>query len=743
IRIWRVQRTQEQLMDNLFSRLKGERQDLIAYYTFDDVSTEVDATQLYDQGLRGNHITLPEGDALPRTILSTAPVGDDASMVRSALAGVGTSFHQKADEALYVQEYGDLQKDSRGNTTGVMKRCYAYLQDGVWKLFTGYKVGNLITEWIGQANFNPQIIGYVEGDPPVPSENLTDGAISVDIHNYSFIGQLSNIELSESEVVSYNISSSTEGSIDGAFDAAIKMGGGNKTMLITAPMGFGIGTEATDLDFEVGLKGHFEGSAGWSNEESFGTSINKTQTIAIELGGAWESPSADKQLNPTLGRRLLAGNVGFAIVQSETADIFALRLAHNHALVSFSIRPNPDIPKDKNIIPFPINPRYIKQGTLDGRVGYDDQGSIVLDPDYANASGYGEYSYFKPKEAYALKRKIEKQEQALKSFYDNAGTDYSSLSSQIVGSAAKAAGSLLAGASPLAAQSIQEVSDKTQTFSSNKGLPEKFAKRDIANTYIWTADGGFYAESTETADVRTESTSGSFSFSGSVGGTFNTEIEIFSFGIGVEFEAALGGGYSTSRTRDKESEKTFGMEMGHDVPGDLQVYYRDEDGDLKRRYDADGNPVNAVGKVDAYRWMSFYLDSAKENFEDLYYKVIDPVWLAESDHPNAIAIRQAQQNEKKPACWRVLHRVTFVSRLLPEMTDDTVASPLEQAMRAENVESNWQLIKKIEPFVKNKTGDAVAFSNAVRQALQDYLPELVPHATEVIQYLQLYYGMED
>ncbi|MEB3192238.1 MAG: LamG-like jellyroll fold domain-containing protein, partial [Snowella sp.] len=47
VRIWKVARTQEQIQDNLFSRIKGEKQDLIANYTFDLESQ----TELFDQSL--------------------------------------------------------------------------------------------------------------------------------------------------------------------------------------------------------------------------------------------------------------------------------------------------------------------------------------------------------------------------------------------------------------------------------------------------------------------------------------------------------------------------------------------------------------------------------------------------------------------------------------------------------------------------------------------------------------------
>ena len=43
-------------------------------------------------------------------------------------------------------------------------------------------------------------------------------------------------------------------------------------------------------------------------------------------------------------------NTGLALVQSDTADVFALRMEHTGALVSYEMRPNPNIPKDWNIL---------------------------------------------------------------------------------------------------------------------------------------------------------------------------------------------------------------------------------------------------------------------------------------------------------------------------------------------------------------------------------------------------------
>ncbi len=157
-------------------------------------------------------------------------------------------------------------------------------------------------------------------------------------------------------------------------------------------------------------------------------------------------------------------------------------------------------------------------------------------------------------------------------------------------------------------------------------------------------------------------------------------------------------------------------------------------------FDDNGNAVTAAGKVDAYRFKTFYLDSSERNFEDLFGKVVDPIWLT-SDHPNAVALSQANQSDKKPPCWRVFHRVTFVSRILPDFPDPT-AAPLESTLKAQNIDSNWQLIQKLDPFVRNQTQDLSRFGDAVRRALQTYLPELVSHSNEIISYLALYYGIE-
>ncbi|MGB1014843.1 MAG: LamG-like jellyroll fold domain-containing protein, partial [Nannocystaceae bacterium] len=512
VRIWRTKRTPEQVVDNLFCRLKGESQDLLAYYPFDGASTSTEATSVHDHSLRGLHLTWPSEAAKPAVQVSSAPIGHDMPGVRSTLAGIDTAFHLRVSTAAAVEEYGDLQEDEHGNTFGVLKRAYSYLQEGRWQLFTGYKVGNLRSEWIGQAQFDPQVVGYLEGIPPVPSENMTEGQMDPRTMNWADIGLMAGVEVTESDSVTYTLGSSTEGSQESAFEASAEFAFDNDFLISIAPLGFGKVVKALEVEASAGVKGSFETAGGWANEARLGTTVNRTRTLSASMGGGWESPDPSEQLNPGLGRRLLVGNAGFALVQSETADIYALRLQHNNALVSFRMVPNPDIPKDWNVISFPINPLYTKQGTLDGRIGFNEQGAPVYDPDYANAEGYGEYSYFKPREAYALRRRIQLDEQRRLHYFATKGVDEKRFKSNKLGAVAGQAASLmLKELNPDVADMMQSaqrsMGDSGTTF---KSLPAQHAKRNLVNTYVWTADGGFYKEETATTDIRTESASGNF-----------------------------------------------------------------------------------------------------------------------------------------------------------------------------------------------------------------------------------------
>lgn len=760
VRIWRTVRRHEEILDNLFTRIKGEQRDLIANYTFDEDTIE----EVKDRGLRLNHLRAESGLEKPIYILSTAPISNDTAQVRSAIAGIKTRFHEQISDRPAVVEYADAQRLADGRLIGIHKRCYSYTKEGKWVLLTGYKVGNLVTEWVSQVQFSPQIIGYIEGAPPVPSENMTEGCCST----ATSLNGTSEIMLEESESVHYTVSTSKESGFISGFEAEAKIGAKFEPRTIAAPLGIGLSIKLPSFEISSDNKLSMEANGSWSGGESFGSGQNVSRKMSARLGGSWDVLDSTQWANDSLTRRFIPANTGFAFVESETADIYALRLEHNSALVAFRILPNPDIPKDTNIISFPINPFYSKQGTLDGRIGYAKDGTVVTEKEYAHAKGYGEYSYYKPKEAYTLKKRIERETQQLKEFYRNfnevppgsrmmaklaggaataavllgaGGAKASGLSGTATAAAPVLAGAMVAGGMSGTIGSLVDA-----TTNSNNHLPEKYARRNLCNTYVWTADGGFYEEATQISQVQTESKSGSYAFTGKMKGGFSIKLS-----AGAESEYGLngtmGGSLNLTKSKSEEASQSFSLKLNLSVPDNLQRYKYNQENDVSSGvtpvYDLQNNPEKHAGKVDAYRFMTFYLEPQLENFEDFFGKVADPIWLAESQHPNAIALRQANQSNKKPKCWRVFHRVTFCSRILPDFQSSAQPS-LEKSMKDINIVSNYELIRRLDPFVRNNTGNFIELAEAVKLTVTTHLPQLASEQdlAKITLFMADYYGVQ-
>ena len=92
-------------------------------------------------------------------------------------------------------------------------------------------------------------------------------------------------------------------------------------------------------------------------QEKFGENpcrCSQNPTIASRTnrppGEGYDRGGKPRWLNPAVGRRYLPANVGYALVKSGTADLFALRLKRTGSLVAFQVLPNPDIPEDWNVL---------------------------------------------------------------------------------------------------------------------------------------------------------------------------------------------------------------------------------------------------------------------------------------------------------------------------------------------------------------------------------------------------------
>jgi hypothetical protein len=212
------------------------------------------------------------------------------------------------------------------------------------------------------------------------------------------------------------------------------------------------------------------------------------------------------------------------------------------------------------------------------------------------------------------------------------------------------------------------------------------------------------------------------------GGTVNADVSIFGAAITFELSAMFGGHLDLSITKTLDSQRSFEVDVVAD--GELDI----------TTVDGKGKHVKVSGKVDAYRWLTFYLAPRTANYDVFFNQVVDPIWLAQSDEPAAAALRQAKQAGKRPAAWRVLHRVTYVSRVLEKVGS---TAPLDEALAALDIASNYELIRTLEPFVRGHTGQYHDFVAAVHSAVTQYLPDLLPHIDEILAFAVLYYEVRD
>ncbi len=733
VRVWNRPRTAEQISDNAFGRLKGEWEQLLANYTFD---TQMKGGLVPDNSATSAHLTVSvsagSGSAVIE-VLSTAPVATEIPQVRSALTGVITDYHGTLRSRPAVVEYGDVQWSDDGTASGVLKRCYSFVDaSGTWTRMTGYKVGDLVSQWFGQAQFAPQVVGYLEGPPPLPGENFgipEAGTYlrSMDVADSYRLSE-NSLRFTQAEEVSYSYSTSKEAGFQAVAESESSAGG--SVQLTLAPFGFG---PTFEIKVGAAAKSSWETSVNRSQSSSRGTTTTTEQTLGAITTYYDNRQEGDK-------RYWQLGNSGYALVRSKTADIYLLRLAHNDALLSVSWRPNPDVPEDVNIIPFPINPHHSKQGTLDGKFG------LAADIHYPQAQGaYGQYSYYKPREAYALKRQIEREQLRLRAYYEDAfdvmkpDARFGPLAAttgiaQALG-AVPGAGPFITAAfnqvmGPFIAQRMHE------TIDLGKELAGVLSQRNIVNTYVWTVEGGYYAESTQVASVQQETYSGatSLSLGGSLGVAYKAE-----GGFGLEHKSLFGSGNSLTltRSRSKEARSSFGLEVNLSLPTSPRYMYAGVD----QRSLKTG--LLRPGTVDAYRFMSFYLEPSGKNFTDLFTQVIDPIWLDQSPDPYALALRQARgavsldDPQSLRPCWRIMHRVTYVSRVLPDFQPEAPPS-LARAMRVAGLESNHMLIKKFEPYVSG-IADAGAFFTKVDQIIDAQLAEFKPYRRQVKEYLAVYF----
>jgi hypothetical protein len=677
IRLFDVSLTGQQIAESKNTPYVGSEDGLVGYWKIEAGSGAV----IYDATGRGNNGAVTPSSAVPGWSADAAPIQNEAATVVNGLGGVPSYAVAQIEGGPSVIEYGSTQKDAYDRIFSVMLRGYFYQTNaGNTVLQLGYKVGDLDTIFVGQVQTKPSIIGYIEGGPPLPSENQTLAYWSGDMGGPAIsYASSSTVTYVESDSKTWSFKASSSGKFVSDFN--IK-GGFYQESETSTSVGVGAEAETKILKNTIKLGAKLSLSGGIGSSDDVSQTHTYTQTLSSSLSPAGDWEPADNILNPTVGRRYIQNNVGAAIVKSAVADLYMQALKGTQTPVDYTLVPNDTIPVDTNIIDFPINPKYVKNGSLDGKVG------LVNDPDYPGADNE-RGSYFKPVEAYNLKRKIEKQEEQLKAYLDQFDTTRFSL----LGS--------------LGAVKDKLKDNPAYDFSAKVNL------RSLVNTYVWTAAGGLRREEQSVANTYSEMHTGASDLKFALGGEINADIGTPFGGFYIETDAMFGGSFTMSASKSEAASNGFSLACQIAPTNFLPA--------PKMRTNADGvleflgyETSPAPGKVDGYRYMAFMLAPAEENFTALN-QVVDQNWLNNSASAAASAMREALTDPAQP--WRILYRTTYVSRVpapFQPVRDDTAAPNI---VPPANLPSNYWLVGIMGKLLAGHNPTPVEIGQAIDQVL--------------------------
>lgn len=679
LRVWSTQRTAEQIADNMNRFLVGDEAGLVGYWRFDAGSGRVVA----DQTVNNNNLVFAEKlvDATPEWVTSTAPISNEAPVVQNAIDGLRTRYVASISEGPSVFEYPDSEVDAYGQAFAVMKRGYVFVSEGSTRLVVGYKVGDLQRVYIGQVQTKPQLVGFVEGTPPIPSENLTRPYYLDPIAMYFTYEGISSVELTEKGGKTVKLGGSRKDTA--GIESKLKAGLSGDTKVyngVQVPFGPTIMYQEVKSEWNAGLVAQLE----WGKATSKGTSVEASaeysRSIAVESAGAWEE--AGKEYMTSGERRWLMNNRGVAVVKSATADMYGLFIPSTGALAGLSLVPNNDIPIDTNLIYFPIDPSVVSNGSLDGRVGFQ-----------ADPACQGQPSYFRPVEAYSYARTIEHQTAQLDAWYQQFDPSQRALAFN---------------------------SDVTDAISSNPfyDWSARVGTKSLMNKYVWAAGGGLYSEQTGYTSKRQESFGGDSDISWKLGGAGDLMFTIGPIGLHFELEVLGGMGWTVTVDKDQDEDSALELEVEIKPEGFLGRFLS-----LEKEPHFSETPV--PGKVDTYRFNSYYLAPSTDN-SDEFVKVVDPNWLKFSNTPQAAELNEAIAASAGKKTWRVLHRVTFVSRVPPDFQTVPVASqapPIAEPVRRDNNELLLELAKR--RLEGGKVTPAL-ISSAVRAVYLEDMNALIP-----------------
>lgn len=626
VRVWNVGLTEEEVAANGRTMATGTEPGLVHALPLDgDVAS-----------LTGTAVELTGPGAATTAVPSTARPRNGAGGVPGAVAAIE-----------YASSLVDAATDRRSSMVRraeivVVRSSPQPSANGRVAAFSHQRVEELERRWIGTTQMAPTLLGYIEGAPPVPSENLTM--------------QLTHPSYNDASSVQLNIATEVEMSWQRELGVSTGLAGS-----------FFLGVDASgsigpvDASFKAGVTGSDDTSLSYVNSSSVGALAGDTTSDRLGLRGAVETEAAFADL----GKRFVPKNVGYALVVSGVADVFILRLPSTGTMIAYDVVPSAEVPRQINTVTFALNPAYTYAGSLDGLVGTNPADARMHRHVPELRSQFGASypaSYLRTAEAAELEAAIDRRDKERRAFFANFNSrdpglplpisdiDGARVPSEtddieeedVKGLTAQRQNQMMANRS-----SDEAFSDAVRGIDQWKlrmrQLAAKAGRQNIVNTYVWDADGG----------LRTERQTFGETSRLSLGNAFNRSD---AYGIEVSAAFIVGAALTKQATTNVSQVLMKTEETRRAVSLDVDVSGLESGGIT----DADDRPFLPGEKVDRYRFSSFYLAASSDNFTDFFDHVVDPVWLRGNDE-EARVLRTIDASSKNES-WRVLHRVTHVER---------------------------------------------------------------------------------
>lgn len=407
---------------------------------------------------------------------------------------------------------------------GAMYRMYLRRTRATQVTASLLRIGELSSEEIGTADVLPTLVGYIEGAPPVPLENLDQNDIAMNGWAPNLFE--SKVDYSVSKDVAVRWSSSRELGTEARLKATS-----------TSFVGIGIASGEATNELTV------QSSYGFLDDSREGVSQSLIIDRSLEisgytkaapldpLGGASAAPAGDS------GKQWWPSNFGQAVMTTAKATVFALCLKNGKRPVNYVMVPKEDSIAE-TLVTFKINPHYVCQGTLDGMMGAEPH------PSYPNAKpGSTGNSYFKKDESDALIADIARRGKQAEAYY-----------------------------SQYNANAFAALPDLEK---------EALLQRSLHCTYEWSAGGGAARGTTRTSVTGEASLGGSFKLAVTLENTEAVTLGAEEAGFGVKVTGKLsfllGGSVNLTLTKTASTEEATSLTTalkidGTQKPGRVSAY---------------------------------------------------------------------------------------------------------------------------------------------------------------------------